>query len=280
MADLYQAPVVGGVVQPYVPEGMVYTPTPMPQLPMATIAPSIPTLNIQGEGGYPSFSFNFNQEQQQSYNDLKPYYTQLLQFSNGNLDLAKRMLEYTYQTGMRTSKADYNQQKSQQEIDFPKEQEALTTDQNQRGILTSGFGKQDQSRLTQSQALRREAIDRALQERQTQLTSERGFGLEQKQQENQQQQFDLEKQRRDEASQMAEKKFGIAQTGYQAQLQQAMREEQRRTQSAATSAGSGAFGPSSGKTFEQFMAESGRQSELDAANKNGTASQLRAQYGY
>lgn len=244
-----------GNVQPYVPGGITYSPTSgssyapvvaaaQGSAPVASIPPSgtassaygnipmsmsgMPTINLPGENGVPTFTFDFAKEQGLAYEKLKPFYQKILAFAGGNVDLAKRILEYSYQQGTREALQEYTQATGEQSILFPQEQRSQLTTQNRRGILTSGFGQTEQAELKKSQGLRREAVERALQNRESRLTSERGFGLEKEQRGFEETKFNTERDQRKEASELAQNKFGIQQTQYQALLDRAAREEQRR----------------------------------------------------
>lgn len=247
-ATNYQPTVTNGNVSAYVPGGIPYSPTPgMNYVPTDTpggIIPAkasqgenasiplnyaaMPGIDIKGENGFPSFSFNFAAEQADAYERLRPFYEKLLSFAGGRLDLAKRIIEYTYQQGMRESVEEFDQAKREQDIIFPQENEQQSTEQNKRGIMTSGFGQTDRSRLGASQGLRRESIERAFANRGSRLGSQYGFGLEEKQRGFEEEKFGQERERRDESTQLAERKFGVKQVQYQGELDKASREEARR----------------------------------------------------
>lgn len=196
---------------------------------MAQPGTFMPPVTLEsGFPGVPAFNFDFSAEQQKAYQKLKPFYDKLLSFSGGRLDLAKRIIEYTYQQGMRESSQEYGQARREQELVFPQEQEQQQTTQNQRGILESGFGQTERGRLKESQGLRREAIDRALENRDSRLSSQRGFGLEEKQKGFTEERFGLERERRNESQDLAQDVFGLKKSGWESQLQKAAQEEQRK----------------------------------------------------
>ena len=225
-------PTLGASVVPYTPPGVYVQPTPMsfPQsnMPDWTKGESI-TLQ-SGMPGVAPFTFNMGAEQEAAYQKLKPYYDKLLSFAGGRVDLAKRMLEYSYQQGTRESQQQYGQEMGQYNLETPVEREKLRDTQNRRGIMDSGFGKTDTSRLTQAQSLRKEAIDRALENRTSKLTSERGFGLEEKQAGFNEEVFNMERNKQKEASNMAMDKYGMKSAEYQSQVAAAQAEENRRIQ--------------------------------------------------
>lgn len=204
--------------------------------------------NAGGMGGgggsvnFPTFNFDFAAEQEKAYQQLKPFYDKMLDFAKGDLDLAKRMINYTYEQGTRESTQQAEQETAQNKLLFPTETNQLQTTQNQRGILSSGFGNTERERLKQSQALRQEAVQRALENRQSRLTSEQGFGTEQKNRGFEQSQFDQERQKRKEASDLALQKFGIESTKYNMEFNKAQAEEQRRQQALQNAALSNTYG--------------------------------------
>lgn len=200
------------------------------------------TVNLPGYAGAPGLTFDFAAEQAAAYEKLKPFYEKVIEFAQGDLNLAKRIIEYTYQSGMRETQEEYQASVRQQGIEFPGEQEQLQTEQNRRGIMEAGFGGTQRDRLKESQALRREAVDRALKNRESQLTSTRGFGLEEQQRGFQKNLFNTEREQRNEASGLAQSKFGIKSAQYQAELGKKMFEEQARIAKEAQ----GAFGGGGG----------------------------------
>jgi len=277
---LYQPTVTNGNVTPYVPPGQSYTPTQytLPTAQYSALPFANPgAINIQGESGFPSFSFDFSQEIASAYNQLKPFYEKLLAFAGGDLDLAKRIMEYTYQQGFRETGADRAANQREQAITFPKETSQQMTEQNRRGVLTSGFGATDRANLQESQALRKEAAERALQNREANLTADRGFGMEKAQSGFQQTAFEQERARRGEASDQALSKFNIKSVQYQGELAKKQREEERRIreeQARATAGvygggGGGSFDPSKYRDYATYLAETGQQSTLDAMRRSG-----------
>lgn len=225
---------IGGV-QRYIPTGMSAPNISqgMVSFPDTSNIP-IPTSGAQtldyGVPGVQPFSFDFAAETRKAYEQLKPFYEHLLSFSGGRLDLAKRTLEYTYQQGMRESTQAHEQSTRELALQFPQENEALETGLNQRGMLQSGIGETQKGRLGESQGLRSLAVDRALADRESRLTSEKGFGTEAAYRDFEEGRFDLERQRRGEASQMAGNKYSVKSNVYQSQLQKAQQEEMRRVQ--------------------------------------------------
>ena len=236
-----------------------------------TTAPPSVTL----ESGFPGvapLNFNFAEEQRKAYESLKPFYDKLLSFTGGRLDLAKRVMEYTYQQGMRESQQEYQQRIGELDIADPREKEQLQTAQNRRGILESGFGATERGRQTEQQGLRREAVERALEGRESRLSAERGFGLEEKQRGFAEERFGLERERRGEASGMTKDVLGVKSQMFQSQLGKAAQDEARRVREKETGALSSLYGGGGTSNIlgsAKEYAESGRQSELDQLRKQG-----------
>jgi hypothetical protein len=232
--------------------------------------------NYQGGGGEPQVS-SFEAELKKAYEELKPYYQKMLDLAKGDVDLAKRMIEADYESGVRESKEEfeigareralrereveqkygygvkeaeeehqlserlrelekkkveseyglnkkeleeeaaikekltdlserrtmaeyemgmgeargaYEQAKREQALTFPAEQRELITSAGKRGIVGGtteaeikagtggGLVGQEASRLKESQLIREEAVERALQEKEMRLGKEKGFGME------------------------------------------------------------------------------------------------------
>lgn len=201
-----------------------------------------------GVPGVEPLRFDFPGEMRRAYDSLKPFYDKLLQFAGGDMDLAKRILEYSYQQGMREATQEHEQQVGQQNLIFPEETAELQTTQNRRGIYESGFGRTERERLQESQNIRRQAVDRALQNRQSRLTSERGFGGEQTQRDFTRERFGLERERRQEAGDITQRRYDIKSGQYQAQLGKAQQEEQRRIRQEQNQATQDLFGGGGGSS--------------------------------
>lgn len=200
---------------------------------------------ITGETEIPGvdwFSYDWEGEQQKAYEALKPFYEKLLEFTNGRLDLAKRVLEYTYQSGMREAKQTYEFDKGQLDELFPEETKQLVTNLNKRGVYFSGFGEEDRGTLGKSQDRRRLAVERALEGRTSDLEKAREFGLEEKTKQTEEERFNLERQKRKEADEMAANKYGIESTKFEAQLKKQEQAEGRNTQAVANQTLMGAIG--------------------------------------
>jgi hypothetical protein len=194
---------------------------------------------------------------QQMYEKLKPFYTKVLETAGGDLDLAKRVIEYTYQSGMRQSSEDYAASKGQEALQFPQEKEAQATKLNQRGVYSSGIANTERTRLSTDQALRDEIVERALKNREESLASSRGFGLEEKQRGYQSGLLDTETKQRQEAAGMTANAYGMKSAEYQAGLSQYQIQQQNKAQSMANSGGGSQSGGSSrgaGMSAEQQWA--------------------------
>jgi len=177
---------------------------------------------------FPSFNFNFEDEQKKAYESLKPFYEKIVEFAQGDLDLAKRVLQYTYDQGLRENKEEYDSSSAEAQRLAPEERSQLNTDQNRRGILESGFGKTAQNTLTERQSARADMIQKAYDNRESRLDKEFEFGSEQEERGFNKEKFDTERQRRQEAQGIATTKFGIDQSKYQVELNEAQRKEAER----------------------------------------------------
>lgn len=231
--DAYYQPSVSpaGRVVPFVPAGYGITPQPFVD-PYATaqVTPQPPptagAINLPGYAGAPSFTFDFAAEQERAYKELEPFYRKIIEFSQGDIDLAKRILEYTYRSGVREAKGETELERRKMTSEFPAERERLMAEQNRRGVLTSGFGGTERGRLAEQQAIRSLAVERALENREGQLAASRGFGMEKEQKGYQRGLFDVERERRKEATELSQSRYGIKQAQYQAELGRKTFEEQ------------------------------------------------------
>src|SRR3990167_1820470 len=204
------------------------------------------------ESGFPGVAplvFDFAAETKGAYDSLRPFYDKLLSFAGGDLDLAKRVLTYTYDSGMRQAKAEASQATEEEGIRKYQETTQKMTDQNRRGVIGSGFGATERKQMNRSQELRQEAIDRSLKERESTLTTDKGFGTEREERQFGKTSFDLERQRRTESQNIAKDKYGIKSDIFQSQLQKAGLEEQRKIQAEAIArSGGGSSGGSIGSS--------------------------------
>lgn len=231
----YQPAINQGQVATYNPNLGTYQPLNQQyySLPEGT-APSTGAMmgSVTLESGFPGvqpLTFDFGAEENKAYEALKPFYNRLLELAAGDLDLAKRLLAYTYEQGMREVTQEYGQANTEEAIRKAQENRALQTSQNQRGILESGFGKTVKQEQTGMQNLRQEAIERALENRSSRLAAERGFGEEEQTRGFLKEATDLETQKRKEAADITAKKYGIKSDIFGSQLQAASAKEQRDT---------------------------------------------------
>jgi hypothetical protein len=225
--------------------------------------------------------FDYEGATDRAYASLEGFYNKLLDFAGGRLDLAKRTLEYIYSQGMRESAQDYEASVAEQGLLFPQEQAQKQTDLNKRGVYFSGFGAEDRTNLQKSQDLRRLAVERAKENRNTRLETERGLNLEKETGAFNEEKFNLERQRRKEAQGMAIDEYNIKGENYQAETDKALEDEGRNTQKIANQTYSGSLsntgtGTSGGMSsddkarFRQYMQSTGRQGELDRATAGST----------
>lgn len=231
-------------ITPYVPTGQAYTPSNF-SFPDTSSVPlsTNPSVNLTSTlPGVTPLTFDYNAETRTAYESLKPFYDKLLSFAGGDLDLAKRVLKYTYDSGMRQATAEHGQATEEEGIRKYQETTQKMTDQNRRGIIESGFGATERKQMNRSQQLRQEAIDRSLKERESTLTTDKGFGTEREERQLGKTSFDLERQRRNEATTMAQQKYGVKSDIFQNQLSQAQQAENRRIQKEQSNATSGGGG--------------------------------------
>lgn len=291
---------IGGV-NVYIPDDLTYSVTPSSTYTFPESSQyNIPTAgNIRLEAPIPGvepLTFDFGGETKAAYDQLRDFYNRLLEFAGGRMDLAKRILEYTYQQGMREAGQEYERDMGELEIAFPQETSQLITDLNRRGVLSSGFGGQQQERLTKSQDIRKTAVERAKQNKESRLASARGFGLEESGRDFREKQFDLERERQKEAGTMAQQRYGVKSDIFGAQVSKAVSEEARRAQELANKQQFGETSTSSvpsaqagyGKSdteFRRYMQTTGKQGELDRATFGSTQQgaeyyALKRKYGF
>lgn len=245
--------------------------------------------------GVDPFTFNWVAETQKAYDSLADFYNKLLSFAGGRLDLAKRMLEYTYQSGMRelTSEYEFNMGElmREQAVEVPK----LITALNRRGVYDSGFGQEDVRRQGEGYTAREQILTSEKERKAEDLLKDREFGLEEQTQTYEERKFDLERERRKESEEMAANQRAIKGDIYQSQLEKQAQEEARRTQNVAAQAtgqiaGGSTSAPSttsadSDTAFRNFMQTAGKQAELDRATFGSTQQgaeyyALKKKYGY
>lgn len=127
---------------------------------------------------YPAGSFDvtpFSKFYDQAYQQLAPYYKQLLDEAGGDLKVALENLEEDYRIGKRTTIEDFTASMDKLGLAFPQEQTTLQGNLNKRGFAltenpsgqtTYAGGGQAQTELgmlNDDQRLRREAVDRTRQ---------------------------------------------------------------------------------------------------------------------
>lgn len=234
------------------------------------------TTDVGGGGGTVAGAtmpeYDYAVETDLAYRTLQNFYNKLLDFSGGRLDLAKRTLEYIYQQGIRETAQEYEQSRAEQELLFPKETAEAQTGLNRRGVYFSGFGKEDMGSVQKSQDIRKLAVERAKENRESRLTSERDLDLEKSTGAFEEEKFGLERQRRQEAQGMARDKYAIQAEKYGGELTKAVQGEARAASTAGNQAaggGSTAGGSTSNdKTrFRSWMQTTGKQNELDVATR-------------
>jgi len=218
------------------------------------ITGSSASIDQSGGGGGP-FDFNWEDQYTAAFERLKPYYDQVLKRAGGDLDLAKRIIESDYTQGMRETQTDRELRLRQlametpQEtrsleaqyatlgITEPEEREALSTEMNRRGISQSGIASTEFERLTgrqkarrdmmqripelaESQAIRKEVIERTLGDKELELAATKKFGLEKEERAAETDKLSTGKTHETEASRLAESAFARKAALYGAQLGQ------------------------------------------------------------
>lgn len=151
-------------------------------------------LKSGGGGGLniPAFSFDYAQAEAEARAKLEPYYAQKLADAKGDVERAKRLIEEDYARGMRTSEEDKASQLASDTATAKEETQSLLEGLNKRGLL---FGEipmgqqtsaapysqlaqtQELNPLSDKQALRKQAIERAIarQEEVAGVTRQRGI---------------------------------------------------------------------------------------------------------
>lgn len=208
-----------------------------------------------GTAGGGPFDFDWEAQYTGAFERLKPYYEKVLERAGGDLSLAKRILESDYDMGMRETKTDRELRLRQLAVETPQEmrsleaqyktlgitepeeKEALVTEMNRRGLTTSGISKTEFERLTgrqearrdmmqripelkESQAIRKEVIERTLGDKELKLAATKKFGLEKEERASETKKLETGKTHETEASRLAESAFARKAALYGAQLGQ------------------------------------------------------------
>lgn len=147
--------------------------------------------NAGGGLNIPAFNFNYGQAEIEARAKLEPYYKQKLLDAKGDVELAKKYIEEDYARGMRTAAEDEATSKEAEALTVGQENRDLLATLNKRGVLfseqptdtgralvQSGIAGQEVGNLTSKQALRKQAIERALQRQQEVAGIDRQRGIE------------------------------------------------------------------------------------------------------
>lgn len=132
---------------------------------------------------------NFTTYYTDAQKKLNDYYTRILAEEQGDVERAKRRLVEDYQRGFRINNEDYERNisygresygasLSEQEMENAAEKAALEGDLVSRGVSQGGLADKKNIMLKDKQALRREAIDRALRKSEEDLKYGKERGLE------------------------------------------------------------------------------------------------------
>lgn len=186
--------------------------------------------------GYPTWTFDYEAEQKKAFEKLRAYYEKMLNLAKGDVDLAKRMIAFDYEQGLRESRSEFELKQREQAITFPGEREAFWAGAGQRGIVGEatvaepggGLIGKEIKRLTESQAIRKEAIDRALEFKETRLEKGKGFGFEKEERGLERETQKLGKEHQKESIEMAMNRMRIEQAKYGAKAGEWAAEEQVR----------------------------------------------------
>lgn len=151
----------------------------------------------QGGGGglnIPAFNFDYGQAETEARAKLEPYYRQKLADAKGDVELAKKYIEEDYQRGMRTAGEDRALEMGADAQVAREETQGVAEGLNKRGLLFGEIGTPGQSAapysqfaqtqnfnpLQQKQALRKQAIERAIARQEEVAGITRGRELEEK----------------------------------------------------------------------------------------------------
>jgi len=196
--------------------------------------------------GVDPFTFDYDTQVRKAYDSLAKFYEKLIGFAKGDLDLAKRMLEYTYQQGMRETTSEFAERTAEvireETIEVPK----LITALPRRGVLASGFGGEQKRVQEEGYQARKDVLSRVKADTESRLSKEREFTLEERETGYEKRGFDLERERRKESQEMARTERGVASDVYTAQLQKQSQEEARRTTNIQTRYTGGIIGDAGG----------------------------------
>src|SRR3990167_2169962 len=163
---------------------------------------------------------------------LETFYNQVLEFAKGDLSLAKRIINYTYESGMREAKTDFELEQRRMGVEFPEEKRQLETGLNRRGLLGGGYtgiAGGERTRQLENQAIRREAVDRALKQREENLVRTKEFGTEKEQLGYERGFQDITQRKEQDYYKLAQEQAGLAAQKYQAAVGQKQFEEQKAT---------------------------------------------------
>jgi hypothetical protein len=84
---------------------------------------------------FADFKFDYSAAEKAALAKLAPYYRQMLDLNNGDVERAKQAIEADYQTGKRSRQGDYTGQMAQEQNTAQEEQTNTIDDLNKRGVL-------------------------------------------------------------------------------------------------------------------------------------------------
>lgn len=136
-----------------------------------------------GGGEFPTWSFNYEQEQKAAFEKLRPYYEKILNFAKGDLNLAKEIIGFTYKQGMRETREQYEISSREEALLRPAEREQLATGLSRRGLIgsrtpglpTGGLAGQETRKLTERQNIRQQVMENARASQEARAIKEKQF---------------------------------------------------------------------------------------------------------
>lgn len=203
--------------------------------------------------GVDEFTFDWDTEVRKAYDSLQNFYAKLLDFAQGDLTLAKRALEYTYQQGMRETAAEFGERMGEvareKAIEIPK----LITDLNRKGMYFSGSGGKKRDIQREGYQAREDALARIKSDTESRLTKEREFNIAGEESGFAKRKFDLERERQKESMDMAQIERQVKSDKFNAQLQKQAQEENRNVQNVQSKYTGSLLGDAGGATTGKWQ---------------------------
>lgn len=228
------------------------------------------------DNNYPQWTFDWTAAETDAFNKLKPYYEKMLELAKGDTALAKEMIQRDYDAGMRETSSQYELSAREQALAFPQEQEQFTTTMNRRGLMgsatpgapTGGLAGKEASRLAESQNIRREAIERAKEQREFRLETGRDIGTRREDIASTREIQGLGREHQQQAGQGANTLMGIANMQYGAKVGEFTAEENRRARALAASSSGGGGGGGGNPDKSSINPSTGKAWAVDPSTGN------------